>query len=342
MANDVNLADLYECNQFFCPGQEISDADRRLHETVGVIPPPAPPSNYARRNFRISSQGFITATAPAASVSPQDAMGEAAALAADSGSESSGGKNSHSDTVNENPNGEQPQNYGSTSSANRDAPVQTAALQVQNPNGKVTRVGGMVYADDEDNKPKPIEAPGETSSGTLAQTLNTGTSNVAANRGFDTGGESDDSGGGRSMASSGGSGAGQFGEMDNSPTPTRSTPTGNNSLGSKLASLAAAMGSKFMSATGLGGNLGSKSGQNGSGGAHRGLASKKGLKVGGNGQSIDPNLLKDRYGRYLRSTASRMEFGASDGFMFGSMCRHYASYARKHRIPYDVVGCPKK
>ena len=220
------------------------------------------------------------------------------------------------------------------------ASVNTPAVSVQNPGGGVSTLDGMVYADEPELE--DMKAPGTNSPGPMAMQLPINAA-IGANQGLDTGGGSSGSSGGRSPAAAGGGGAssGQFGEIDNSPTPTRS---GEGGITGQLKALAAALGNGAMS---VAGSLGLDGGGSGDGSDRS--PNGRVAKAGAIGQVVQVteadrlrDLLKDRYGRYI-SGSKNMEFGSAGSHIFEGMCGHYSAYAAKNRIPtYERLACEEK
>ncbi len=261
-------------------------------------------------------------------------------------------------SVNENPNGDgdsggsgekdnqwNTSSYGGNSSSGASAGTALPRIGVD---GGVKTVGGMVYADDEPSpfeKVKPMAVAGQVSPSNLSNTLpSTGASAVAANRQMDSGANGGDSGDPSAFPGAGAaSGTAGFGAPSGGGVPAGSSSTGAVSGAfSKLQALAKALGEKFMSTSGSGGGIARSR-------AQQANAQRRGVRTGRNGKGqlratagLDRDLLKDRYQRHRRDTANSLEFGASNSFMFHDMCEHYANYARRHRIPYHIAGCPSE
>jgi hypothetical protein len=202
----------------------------------------------------------------------------------------------------------------------------------QLPNGN-TRVGQSIYADDE-----PETAPIQAGQAAVApSTYQMPANPVAMNKANDSGGGgSDDGDGPRGGGFQGpqGGGIAANNSPDNSPNPTRAS---GGSAKSKLSELAASLGTavedlqgRIKSGLGFGGPEGRRAGSRNSKG--RGPASVQAAK-------LDEQVIRDRFGRIIRSTASRMEFGRANEPLFKGMCGHYATYAAQNRIPYDRSGC---
>ncbi len=225
------------------------------------------------------------------------------------------------------------------------ASMNQPAVNVQNPGSGVTTVGGMMYAGDEETT--PIALPGSASPGSLATQMTPQQAALNVNQGMDTG--SGSSGGGRGPAAASGGGGGvdpnQFGQVDNSPTPTQSA--GGDGITDRLKAIASALGQGALS---VAGSLGM--GDGGESGGGRNLAS---VGLGPNGKPLATGAsaraqqiarsdklrttLQDAFGRYISSSRTA-EFGAAETLIFNGMCGHYQAYAAKYGIPaYEDKAC---
>jgi hypothetical protein len=196
--------------------------------------------------------------------------------------------------------------------------------------------GGLLYNDDESGTQQAIKAPGENNGGQAAARLNTAQAAIAANQQLDAGSRNPASvnAGGGGVVAGGGLNSGDFGFSD--PGGGGGAGGGSNQPSSLLKSMSEAFNG-YLNASGLGGLLGTSAA---TGGRGAGTAGTSGAQAGAKnqkGHNMNPNTLIDAYNK--RGLASGPEFGASNTFIWSSMCNHYAAYAAKHRIPYDRNGC---
>jgi hypothetical protein len=196
--------------------------------------------------------------------------------------------------------------------------------------------GGLLYNDDEPGNQQAIKAPGENNGGQAAARLNTAQAAIAANQQLDAGSRNPASvnAGGGGVVAGGGLNSGDFGFSD--PGGGGGAGGGSNQPSSLLKSMSEAFNG-YLNASGLGGLLGTSAA---TGGRGAGTAGTSGAQAGAKnqkGHNMNPNTLIDAYNK--RGLASGPEFGASNTFIWSSMCNHYAAYAAKHRIPYDRNGC---
>lgn len=324
----INMEEILKADKYYNPSSERSDYDNELSSNIGIQLTPT-------QTINVSSIPRVILDPPEGSDrSGADTSSASVSAKSNSAPASATGKQANTSASNAS-RGSKFQNM-STGQAAQSSSLQSPNLNIKQPNGGLTKVGGMIYSDDP--KLDPIKADIPASQGQAGDGLSPQAA-IAANRNLDTGAGKNQSGS-RNVASYGGGGANKFGAIDKSPNPTSKISTGGSGITDKLKALASALGSGAMS---LAGSLGLGSGGSSKGSNNGNSLSKRALgangKFAGSKQlhGIDPNLLKDRYGRYISS--SQMVFGAANTKIFENICGHYAAYAAENRIPYNRVGC---
>lgn len=219
-----------------------------------------------------------------------------------------------------------------TNSLQVSAPVTTGYSQ-----NKQLKAGGFLYSDGASSQSQSrtqtqnanVARARESQSRLLGQSLVSGEAAVKANQ--ESSGESKSS-----PTVPVASGGGEYGQFESGSSAQQPTQSLAKKVTGGLARIAGSLGEKFFG--GLGGRGGRKEGPKGAletSGSNKQVSLSKGM-------SLDRNLLKRRLARLNGQGARSLEFGSSQSFLFNSMCKHYAAYARKNRIANDTSPCPQK
>ena len=337
-AEEVDLSSLYECDDFFCPGQGQSPADQMLRENIGIVVPPVPTIDFQPRRVIINDRGVTRPGRSQETASAPDLINENSDIASVPEESSYNNGTEEAQQTENQPGSFNQQGAGGMNAAqggfNNPSGGGISAASVPHGNGgSVGRgsgnyeadfgsnqgnvKGGLLYADDTPTHSNPVVNNPSNSNREKRESQQDKTPQ---------GGAFASAGSGAMPSAPAGGGSGR------SAVTPRAQPDG---LLDRLKNIATNLGEKFFGLSGSGGKNNSR--RLASGNANR--------AVNNNGSSKRPspdmrNLLQNRLNQY-RGLASQLEFAKSNTHLFGNMCKHYRAYALKHRIPNDESGCPK-